>query len=107
MSLERPETSQFFDEEKCSKLYEELLNVFQKHKPTVAEIIVAYGNLGYSLGASIEGYGDKGPPFEEIEKMYYEEPGKLGVAFMLQAFTTLKWYDDYLELRQSRENKHE
>ena len=44
-----------FDPEKVSDVYEKLVEVFQDAKLTTGEILIAYGNLGYTLGASIQG----------------------------------------------------
>lgn len=90
-----------FDPDKCSQLYQDLLTVFQNAKPTVGEIIIALGNLEYALGASIGGYKDKGPTFEELQKMYYslekEGPPRIDLALMLQGHNTTSFFDIYQE----------
>ena len=100
--LKRPNQTLSFDPDKCSDLYQELVEVFQKYKPTVGELLIAYSNLGYTLGASIGGYKDKGPSMEELEKLYYSQPS-LDVALMLQAMTVGSWYDEWE--KQVLENK--
>lgn len=100
---DRPVTTDTFNAERCSDLYEDLVAVFQKHKPTVGEILIAYGNLGYTLGASIGHYDEKGPGLEELKKLYYSEPGRLDVALMLQGLTVTAWYEDWQEVRQVKE----
>ena len=96
-NIEEPKKTLSFDPEKCTNLYEELVQVFQKHKPTVGEILIAYGNLGYSLGASIGGIKDEGPSIEKLQELYYSEPGRLDLALMLQGLLITTWYDDYVE----------
>jgi uncharacterized protein YejL (UPF0352 family) len=80
------------NEDKVKDLVEDLIAAFQKHKPNVAEIIVAYGNVAYTLGTSIEGYQDKGPSVEELEKLYYTNP-TIGVALALQGAMITTWLD--------------
>jgi len=84
-----------FDAEKCNTLYEELVEVFKKHKPTTGEILIAYGNLGYTLGASIGGYKEYGPSLEELNKIYYSEPGRLDAALMITGLNVTEWYNDW------------
>lgn len=84
-----------FDPEKCNDLYTGLVEVFQKHKPSVGEIIIATGNLIYALGASIEKYPEKGPSFEELKKLYYMNPSKIGLAMMMQGLTMTTWWSDW------------
>ncbi len=94
-----------FDPEACTKLYEDLVKVFQEHKPTVGEIIIALGNLQYSVGASIGGYNnEKGPGIEELQKLYYSNPS-VDVALMIQGLQTTTWFDDYQEM-QLKKNKY-
>lgn len=88
-----------FDPDKCSSMHGEMLDVLQKYKPTVGEIIITLGNLGYSIGASIEGYKEKGPSIEEVQKLYYEDPKKVGVALMVQGLQTASWFESWQELQ--------
>jgi hypothetical protein len=84
-----------FDKERTQKVYEELLKIFQVHRPSVGEILIAYANLGYALGASIEGLKkDEGLSVEELNKRYYSSP-TVGVALMLQAMEVATWYEDW------------
>ncbi len=78
---------------KIDKAYADLVQVFNKYKLTVPEILIAYGNLGYALGASIGQYKDKGPSAQELELMYATKPS-IDVALMLQGLTTTLWVDD-------------
>ncbi len=84
-----------FNPEKCNNLYTELVEVFQKIKPTIGEIIIAVGNLLYTVGASIEKYPEKGPSFEELKKLYYMNPKKIGLAMMMQGLTMTTWFQSY------------
>jgi hypothetical protein len=96
-----------FDPDRCNNLYTELLETFQKHRPLVGEIIVAMGNLFYALGASIEGYQEKGPSFEELKKIYYMYPKKIGLAMMMQGFMVMTWFEDYQKIKiEETENKN-
>ena len=101
--IERPKETLHFNPERCNDLYTELVEVFQKHKPTVGEIIIAYGNLGYTLGASIGGFDEKGPGIEELKKLYYTEPGRLDLALMLQGLTITTWYEDWEKIQLSKQ----
>ena len=93
-----------FDPEACNALYEDLVKVYQKHKPTVGSILINYGNLGYTLGASIQGYKDEGPSVEELNKMYYSNPS-LGIALMLQGVTIVSWFSSWEEQQVKKETK--
>lgn len=101
--LERPEKTLSFDPERCNQLYTKLVEVFQEIKPTVGEIIIAYGNLGYTLGASIGGFSDKGPGLEDLKRLYYSEPGRLDVALMLQGLTVTTWYEDWEKVQLGKQ----
>ena len=94
MKIEKPKKVLGFDPEKCNKIYEELVTIFQKYKPTIGEVLISYGNLGYTLGASIDGYKDKGPSLEELSKLYYSNP-TIGISLMLSGLTTTSWYEEY------------
>ena len=83
-----------FDPDKVEHIYDELVNIFKCYKPTVGEILIAYGNLGYTLGASIEGFKETGPALDKLKEMYYKSP-TLGVAMMLQAVEVLSWFEQY------------
>ena len=85
--------SDTFDEDKVSKAHKDIIKIFNKHKLNVGEIVLLYGNLGYTLGASIGGYEGKGPSMEELQKAYYEKPS-LAVAMMLNGANVTTWYED-------------
>jgi len=107
MDVKKPKDKKLgFDPERCNNLYEELVEVFQKHRPTVGEIIVAMGNLCYTLGASI-GKFKKGPSFEEAKKLYYMDPKRVDLAMMMQGFTMTTWYGDWEELQLSKDTEEE
>ena len=99
-----PSATLEFDPKKTSELYEELIKVYQKYKPTVGEILISYGNLGYALGTSIEGFSKEGPSIQELEELYYKEPGKIGTALALQGVTVTSWYEDWEKLVINKEN---
>ena len=85
-----------FDPEKVDQAYQKLVQIFVEEKLTAGEIIIALGNLTYTLGASMEGYKDKGPSLEKLKEMYYTNP-TLGVAMMLSGITQTSWYSSYEE----------
>jgi hypothetical protein len=79
---------------KIDKVYQKLLEVFQKNKTLdVKELLILYGHLGYTLGASIGGYTGKGPGVPELTKKYMEEP-TIDTALMLQGLQTILWAED-------------
>jgi uncharacterized protein YejL (UPF0352 family) len=94
-----------FDPDKCNEMLSELMAIFQKHQPTVGEILTVYGNLGYSLGASIGGYQGKGPSPEELKQMYYEKPGRVDVALMLEGLTVTTWFEDWEKKQLTKVNQ--
>ncbi len=89
-----------FDPEKVEQCYSDLIDVFRKHKLRVGEILIAYGNLGYALGASVEGYEGTGPGADELKKLYYTNPSP-GVGLMLQGLTITTWYEMYKNAKVS------
>lgn len=97
-----PEKTLDFNPDKASKALEELIKVFQENRLTIGEILITYGNLGYSLGTSIAGFEGKGPSFDELQKLYYSSSGsratQIGVALALQGFTITTWYEDWARL---------
>src|SRR5271165_6165274 len=93
------ETTSSFEPAKVEKMYEELVQVFKTYRPTVGEILIAYGNLGFALGASIEGYKGEGPTLEQVKEMYYKNP-TLGVALMAHSVEVCGWYDTYNKTRE-------
>ena len=84
-----------FNPKKCNDLYIQLIETFQKHKPTVGESIIALGNTMYALGASIGGFKDVGPSPEEVEKLYYQYPDKIEYALMAQAMIICSWFSSW------------
>lgn len=99
-----PAATLSFDPANTNQCYEELVEVFRKYKLRVGEILIAYGNLGYALGASIEGYKDKGPSVEELQKLYYSKPSP-GVGLMLQGVTITTWFDQYEKAKVDENTK--
>ena len=93
-----------FDPKKVEQCYSDLIEVFQKHRLTTGEILIAYGNLGYALGAAVEGYKEKGPGPDELKRLYYSKATP-GVGLMLSGLTISSWYDTYLKTKVDEENK--
>lgn len=109
MEIQQPKKTLAFDPDKASTLLEEIIEAFQRHRPSVGEIITVTSNLLYSLGASISPtydmeIGEKGPSIEELNKLYYSEPGRIDVAMMLQGLTMSTWYQDWEKLQTGEEN---
>lgn len=92
-----------FDPEKVNRAFEKLVQVFQDERLTVGEILIAYGNLGYTLGASIEGFDKEGPSIEELQKMYYMNPSA-GVGLMIQGIHVTSWYSDWEKLQLNKQD---
>lgn len=93
MKVSKVENDSDVSTSRVNKLYSDLVGCFNKNKANVKEILLAYGNLGYTLGASIEGYKDKGPSAEELNLLYATKP-TVGVALMIQGLQTTLWVDD-------------
>ena len=100
-----PPVTRDFDPDKCNKAYEELVRVLQDNKLTVSELIIAIGNLSYTIGASIEGFQDKGPGLEEVQRLYKEHPEKIGIAFMVQGLMVTTWLNSWQSLNE-KENQN-
>lgn len=100
-----------FSPEKVSDAHERIVTVLQEQKLTVGELLVLFGNLGYTLGASIAGYKEKGPSPEELEKLYYagssNKKKHLGVALMLQGMTVTSWYEDWKSIQLNEDTQEE
>lgn len=93
MNKEEPEVSNEEEDQKASEALDELINVLAKYKLRAQDLVIVYGNLGYSIGASMEGFeGDEGPGAEELQKIYYTKP-TLGVAMMLQGMLITSWHE--------------
>lgn len=105
MDIQHPTKTSTFNPNKAAALLEELIEVFQKYRPTTGEIIAISSNLLYTLGASIGNFGKKGPGIEELKKLYYSEPGRIDIAFMLQGLTLGTWLSSYEEQMVENLNK--
>lgn len=81
------------ERERANQCLQELIGVLQKYNLRVQDLTVVYGNLGYAIGASVEGHKDgEGPTLEELQQQYYTSP-TLGCALMLQGMLVTSWYD--------------
>jgi len=81
------------EQENANQALQELLDVLRKRNLRTQDLVVVYGNLGYALGASIEGVDQStgGPSMQELQEQYYTEP-TLGVSLMLQGYLVTSWY---------------
>lgn len=91
------------DEEKCAKILESLLALFKEEQPTIGEVLLVYGNLGYCLGASIEGLKEKGPGLEELSEMYLKNKNNVGIALMLEGITITSWLEGHLSTQVEKD----
>lgn len=82
------------ERDKANQTLQELIEVFRGKNLRQQDIVAVYGNLGYALGASIDGVkeGEDGPGFEEVQQRYYTNP-TLSVALMMQGLIITSWYD--------------
>ena len=94
-------------EAKVKGLVENLIQVITSGKPRqVGEIVLAYGELGYCIGAALGGYKEKGPTLDELNKAYYTNPS-LSSALMLQGLTVKSWIEDIRKEDQLKKSKEE
>jgi len=75
------------DLNKCNKSLDKLQSVLNESKLSLEELAWVYGQLGYDIGASLEG---EAYDIETLTKKYYEGP-EIAVAFMLQGLTIQTW----------------
>jgi hypothetical protein len=94
------------DDKKISACHADLIDMFHKHKLNIGEILITYGNLGYTLGASIDGHTGKGPTEEELKKAYYTNP-TVGVGLMLQGIEVTGWYNQLVQLLKDKEKEND
>ena len=74
-----------------TSLAETLNKEAEKHNLSPADIVRAYGFLGYSIGACMGKYEVKGPgDIEELQKQYYANP-TVELALMLQGLLITTW----------------
>lgn len=96
------------DDQKLDKVIQKLHKVINKADLNVTEIILAYGNLGYHLGASMAGFEDKGPDLETLKREYYLNP-TIDVGLMLQGLMITGWENSFEQKpelsRFAKENK--
>lgn len=92
------------EEKRASEALDRVINILKDYKLRTQDLVLLYGNLGYSIGASIEGLaGNEGLSLDEIQKKYYENP-TLGVSLMLQGFLTTTWVEDYLKQQEGKKD---
>lgn len=105
MPTEKVKKNKNLDPAKIEKCLGEMIESLEKNKLTVGELIILLSNLQYTIGASIDGYGEKGPGLEELKKIYYSEP-TVGVAMMLNGMEISTWYDSWVNiLKKKKDNK--
>jgi hypothetical protein len=87
------------DEEKLEKRLTKIHKLFQGL--TVPEILIAYGNLGYHLGASLAGFSSQefdgiGPDEATLSHEYYKNP-TIDVALMIQGLQITTWEKNFYQ----------
>lgn len=82
------------DNKKIEKTIEKIHKIINKTDLNIAEIIIAYGNLGYHLGASMAGFEDQGPSLPVLQQEYYRNP-TVDVGLMLQGLLITSWEDSF------------
>jgi uncharacterized protein YejL (UPF0352 family) len=89
------------DEERVQSLLADLIAAFNKYQPNIPEILLAYGNLGYHLGASIAGFKNRseGPGLDILQKAYYTSP-TVDVGLMIQGLLITSWEDSFRRQRK-------
>lgn len=85
------------NEKKVEEVLKKIKKILNKHKLTIPELILTYGNLGYNLGASIAGIKGKGPGLEEVKQAYYADGPTVDVGLMLQGQLITSWVEDFLK----------
>lgn len=90
---------------RVASMLENTFDVLNEHKANVRELVIYYGNLGYILGARIEGYSAQeggGPGIDELKRMYHTKP-TIGVNLMLQGLQVTAWENDLKEQTGKKE----
>src|SRR5258706_7879096 len=78
---------------KVDKVYTDIVNILKNNKLTVQELLLVLGNTLYTVGASIGGYGTKGPSVKELAELYATKPS-LDVALMTNGLQVTTWIED-------------
>jgi len=86
--------SDSLDLQKVEQTIKKLHAVFNKANLNTQELLLAYGNLGYHLGASLAGFTDKGPDIDTLKKLYYADP-TVDVGLMIQGLMITAWEQDF------------
>lgn len=81
---------------KVSECLEDIIGILNKHRLSYEEIVLMFSNLSYTLGASMDGYKEKGPSIDELEKMYYTKP-TAGIALMMTGMEASVWYNNLIK----------
>ena len=85
--------------------------IFNRSGLSVHEAVAVLGQVMHSMGASLAGYKDKGPTFDQLQKLYYEQPNNFAVAIMINGLLMQSWMQDINEdtisfpILKERENK--
>lgn len=81
---------------KTEKLTKKVMALINKAELSIEDLITFYGQLGYSIGASIAGFKGKGPTEKELTKEYYRTP-TIDVALMVQGLMIEGWREGYVK----------
>lgn len=90
---------------KANEVLGQCIEAFQGANLRTQDLVVVWGNLGYSLGASIEGFTESGPSLEELQQAYHQNP-TIGIAMMLQGMMATLWSNQMTEtFKKEQEGK--
>jgi hypothetical protein len=87
------------EDNKVSDCLSEIVEVLQKYHFKVNDLLLLYSNLSYTLGASIDGYKEKGPSPDELEKLYYTNP-TVGIALMMTGINASVWRETIMNPKE-------
>ena len=91
-------------EDKVDRVLSLVLKTLNREKLTERELLMLLSTLGYSIGASMEGFTDNGPSEKKLEQQYYESPTP-GVGLMLQSLLLSTWINDIKPEEQSDDKR--
>lgn len=98
MIFGKKKKSTVVDVPKCENALDKLQKTFNESKLSLKELIWVYGQLGYNIGATLEG---KAFNLEEVQKEYYTKP-RLGIALQVQGLQIQTWTDAIEESRDDQ-----
>lgn len=101
MSILKKKSKEPIGVKKCEQILDQVHEILNKSKLSLKELVWVYGQLGYNIGASLEGQAFSP---EDATKEYYTSP-RLGVALQVQGLQTQTWTDQIEESRDDQSNR--